>query len=189
MKIGVLSLQGDVREHLLMLERIGSQGIIVKKKKDLNSIDALIIPGGESTTIGQLMEKERLIEPIRKLAQEGMPMYGTCAGLIVLAKKVSESNQPLLNLMDIEVRRNAFGRQRESFEADIEIKGFKTPFHAVFIRAPWIEKANAKVDILAEFNGKAVMAQEKNLLVTAFHPELTDDTRIHRYFLEIVKRS
>lgn len=170
--------------------------MIIKKPHELSRIDALIIPGGESTTIGKLMVKYGFVDVIRELHEEGLPIYGTCAGLILLAKRISEGTQPfdstqgrpLLGLMDIEARRNAFGRQRESFEADLDIAGITPPpFPAVFIRAPWIESVEPGVTIMAEFGGKVVMARQGNLLVSAFHPELMDDPRIHRYFIEMIK--
>jgi 5'-phosphate synthase pdxT subunit len=186
--IGVLALQGAVREHINMLKVLGVNAIPVKWPGDLVKLDALIIPGGESTTIGKLMTKYGLVQPIQELGQAGMPIYGTCAGLILLAKKVVEGDQPLLGLMDIEVRRNAFGRQRESFEADLKISEIDgSPFRGVFIRAPWIESADRGVKILATLGSTKVMARQNNFLVTAFHPELTDDNRIHRYFLNMIR--
>lgn len=188
MNIGVLALQGAVREHVNMLERIGAKGVAVKKVKELDGIDGLIIPGGESTAIGKLMVKYHFIDAIKKLHADGVPIYGTCAGLILLAKKITEGDQPLLNLMDIEARRNAFGRQRESFEADLDIPVLGSqPFRAVFIRAPWVESAEKKVEILARFEDRIVLARQGKLLASAFHPELTDDPRIHRYFLDRIK--
>lgn len=186
-RIGVLALQGAVREHLYLLGLCKAEGVVVKKPQELNRIDGLIIPGGESTTIGKLMVKYGFIEPIKNLCERGYPIYGTCAGLILLAKKITEGCQPLLELMDIEARRNAFGRQRESFEGDLNIAAIgEVPFRGVFIRAPWIEKVGKGVTILAKFEGKAVMARQKNLLVSAFHPELTQDARIHQYFIEMI---
>lgn len=190
MNIGVLALQGAVREHINMIERIGVRGIVIKKVKELVGLDGLIIPGGESTAIGKLMVKYHFIDAIKKLHADGIPIYGTCAGLILLAEKITEGDQPLLGLMDIEARRNAFGRQCESFEADLEIPVLgKSPFRAVFIRAPWIESAGEGAEILGRFGDKIVMAQQGKLLATAFHPELTDDPRIHRYFMEMAKNS
>ncbi len=186
--IGVLALQGAVREHIRMLERCGVNARTIKKVEQLEGLDGLIIPGGESTTIGKLIELYGFAEPIKRLAASGVPIYGTCAGLILISEGVTEGRQPLLNLMDIEVERNAFGRQTESFEADLVIRplGAK-PFRGVFIRAPLIEKAGRDVDVMADISGKPVMARQRNLLVTAFHPELTRDTRIHDYFIGMVK--
>ncbi len=188
--VGVLALQGAVREHLKLLALAGAQGLAIKWPDDLPKLDALIIPGGESTTIGKLMVKYGFVDSIKRFHAEGKPIYGTCAGLILLAKTITEGDQPLISLMDIEARRNAFGRQRESFEADMLIEAIgETPFRGVFIRAPWIQKAADSVKVLAKFDNKMVMAQEGNLLVSAFHPELTDDPRIHRYFLDMALAS
>ncbi|MDI6689452.1 MAG: pyridoxal 5'-phosphate synthase glutaminase subunit PdxT [Actinomycetota bacterium] len=185
MNIGVLALQGAVREHIQMIERCKARGISIKRPHELSLIDALIIPGGESTTIGKLMEKYNFVETIRKLNADGLPVYGTCAGLILLAKKITEGTQPLLKLMDIEVKRNAFGRQRESFEADLDISELGSrSYKGVFIRAPWIESVGQGVTIMAKFDGKIIMARQDKLLVSAFHPELTGDCRIHEYFIE-----
>jgi 5'-phosphate synthase pdxT subunit len=190
MIVGVLALQGAVREHLELLRQCGTSAMPVKKPSDLALLDGLIIPGGESTTIGKLLVKYHFIEPIRELAERGIPIFGTCAGLILLAKRITEGSQPLLGLMDIEAKRNAFGRQRESFEADLSIPDLgEKPFRAVFIRAPWIESVGNGVQVMAEFNGKAIMARQNSLLVAAFHPELTDDVRIHRYFLDMVREN
>jgi 5'-phosphate synthase pdxT subunit len=190
--IGVLALQGAVREHLNMLEVCGARGIPVKHPAELPFCSGLIIPGGESTTIGKLMEGRGFLEDIRAFAQEGMPLFGTCAGLIMMARRLVEGDQSLLGLMDVIVRRNAFGRQVDSFEAELvlkEIDDTPRPFRGVFIRAPWIEVTGPEVEELGEFKGKVIMARQDNLLACAFHPELTDDTRIHRYFLEMVAES
>jgi len=201
LNIGVLALQGAVREHIYMIKCCDANGIAIKRPEELTKVDALIIPGGESTTIGKLLVKYDFIEPIRQLFAQGTPIYGTCAGLILLASRITGSLEnesdnknisklvkpPLLGLMDIEVRRNAFGRQSESFEADLDISGIDgDPFRAVFIRAPWIESVGSKVKVMAEFDGKVVMAREGKLLVTAFHPELTNDPRIHAYFINMI---
>lgn len=171
-----------------MLHACGAEAQVVKKPSQLESVDGLIIPGGESTTIDKLMVKYDFIKEVKALFKKGIPIYGTCAGLILLAKKITEGDQPLLELMDIEARRNAFGRQRESFEADLDIPEIgKEPFRGVFIRAPWIESAGKGVEVMTHFKDKAVMARESRLLVTAFHPELTGDIRIHQYFLNMVK--
>ncbi len=159
---------------------------MVKWPGQLAGIDGLIIPGGESTTIGKLMVKYGFIQTIRDFAASGRPVYGSCAGLIAVAKKITEGSDPWLELMDIEARRNAFGRQQESFEAELDIPVLGATFTGIFIRAPWIEIAGPGVDVLAEFDGHKIMAREKNILVTAFHPELTNDTRIHEYFLSMI---
>lgn len=184
MKVGVLSLQGAVEEHLRMIEGCDFEGIKVKTIEDLEKVDRLIIPGGESTTIGKLAKIYGLDREIIKKSKEGMPIFGTCAGMILLANKVIGNEQIRFNLIDIVVKRNAFGRQVDSFEADLKIEDFnRRPFKAVFIRAPYIKKAGTEVKVLAEFRGKIVMARQKNILVSSFHPELTDDIRIHKYFL------
>lgn len=188
--IGILALQGAVREHQRAIERCGALAVPVKRPDELSDIDGLIIPGGESTTIGKLIAACDMIEPIQRLAAEGMAVFGTCAGLILLAKRTVEKSEYLLGLMDMTVRRNAFGRQVDSFESDIEVTGFSgKPVHAVFIRAPWIESTGPGVKVLAEENGRPVLVEEGRLLACAFHPELTDDLRLHRYFLEkVIKR-
>ncbi|WP_151736946.1 pyridoxal 5'-phosphate synthase glutaminase subunit PdxT [Paenibacillus tengchongensis] len=189
MNIGVLALQGAVAEHIRSIELAGGTGIAVKKTEQLNDIDGLIIPGGESTTIGKLMRKYGFIEAIRQFSGAGKPIYGSCAGLIVLAERISGGEEPHLGLMDITVSRNAFGRQRESFEAELPLKGLQEEIQAVFIRAPLIEEAGPEVDILAAYDGQIVAARQKHLLVSSFHPELTEDTSFHRYFLDMVKEA
>jgi 5'-phosphate synthase pdxT subunit len=191
MRIGVLALQGDFVEHIEILKRAGAAGIEVRLRRDLADIDGLIIPGGESTTIGKLAVLYDLIEPIRKLA-ETKPVWGTCAGAIFLSKDVHQQ-QPVLGLMDIVVRRNAFGRQVDSFEIDLDVPalaaagtGQSRPFHAIFIRAPVIERVSADAEVLARLpDGRIVAVREGNLLATSFHPELTRDDRFHRYFLTL----
>ena len=184
MKVGVLSLQGAIEEHLKMIKRCGFEGIKVKTVGDLENVDRLIIPGGESTAIGKLAKIYGLDREIVKKGREGMPIFGTCAGMILLANKVVGNEQIRFNLIDIVVERNAFGRQVDSFEVELKIKDFNgKPFKAVFIRAPYIKEAGKEVKILAEFRGKIVMAQQKNILVSSFHPELTEDLRVHKYFL------
>lgn len=188
MRIGVLALQGDFAEHLAMLSRLGVQAREIRLPGDLDGLDGLIIPGGESTTIGKLAEDFGLMEPIRKFGKS-KAIYGTCAGAIFLSKD-ARRKQPLLGLMDITVERNAFGRQVESFEAELdvpalrEVGGKEEPVHAVFIRAPLIENVSGAAQSLAALpDGRIVAAQEGKLLATAFHPELTGDDRFHRYFL------
>jgi 5'-phosphate synthase pdxT subunit len=180
--IGVLALQGDFAEHIEALRRLGVEAVEVRLPRDLAAVDALIIPGGESTTIARLLDIYELREPIARLGGEGLPIWGTCAGAIVLARDAADLDRPSLGLMDITVRRNAFGRQVDSFEADIDIAGLPDgPFHAIFIRAPVIERAGAAVEVLATLaDGTIVAAREGALLATAFHPELTGDARFHR---------
>jgi len=189
MKIGVLALQGAFREHCWMLERCGAKAAEIRKPEDLEDVSGLVIPGGESTTIGKLMVKWGLLEGIQSRVNQGMAVYGTCAGMIMLAKDIIDSNQPRLGLMDITVRRNAFGRQRESFEADMAVPEFGTePIKAVFIRAPYIEKAGPNVKVMAVVHDKIVIARQNKMLVTAFHPELTQDDRIHKYFISMINK-
>ncbi|HWI55251.1 MAG TPA: pyridoxal 5'-phosphate synthase glutaminase subunit PdxT [Desulfobacteria bacterium] len=190
MRIGVLALQGAFIEHEKVLQELGCETVQVRKKEQLEEIDGLIIPGGESTTIGKLMEEFDLAEGIKKKANEGMPVFGTCAGLIVLATDIFESAQPRLGLMNIVAHRNAFGRQVDSFETDLDVKGLEgEPFKAVFIRAPYIKEAGKEVDVLASHNDKIVLARQGNIMAAAFHPELTDDNRIHRIFIDLIKAS
>jgi 5'-phosphate synthase pdxT subunit len=188
MKIGVLASQGAFSEHITTLEKLETEAVPVRLPRELKGLDGLIIPGGESTTISRLMIAYDLMEKIGGLAAEGMPLFGTCAGMILMAKHVSGNSVPTLGLMDITVSRNAFGRQVDSFETDLAIASLgKEPFHAVFIRAPLIERVAKNVEILAKLkDGTIVAARQAKLLVAAFHPELTDDTRFHQYFLNIV---
>ena len=187
--VGVLALQGDFAEHESILERLGVGFREVRLPADLDGLDALIIPGGESTTITRLMAAYGLIEPLRDFARE-KPVWGTCAGMIVMARRASNLDRETLNLMDIEVQRNAFGRQVDSFETDLDIEEVPgPPVHAVFIRAPLIESAGEGVKVLAAIDGRGIVAaRQGHLLVTAFHPELTDDTRLHAYFVSLVKQ-
>lgn len=173
-----------------MLELCGVQPVAVKRREELERLQGLIIPGGESTAIGKLMVKYGFVETIKDLALRGLPIYGTCAGLILLASHLIEGEQPLLELMDIEANRNAFGRQVDSFESELEIPALgDEPFPGVFIRAPWIVQAGPTVKVLSRYRDKIIMAQEGGLLVTAFHPELTSDLRIHKYFVDMVHKS
>ena len=187
--IGVLALQGAFIEHVRMLRRLGATAREVRLPSDLDGLDGLIIPGGESTTIGKLLVHYELLEPLRNLVNAGFPIYGTCAGTILLAKDIGGLDQPLLATMDLVVERNAFGRQLQSFETDLKIAGLgDDPFRAVFIRAPAITSAGPGVDVLAQLeNGTIVAARQDSLLVSCFHPELTDDDRFHRAFLEQVR--
>jgi len=187
-KIGVLAMQGAFVEHMAVLRRLGVEAIPVRLSGEFKGLSALVIPGGESTTIGKLMREYSLVGELRKLISKGFPIMGTCAGMILLAKQVHGLKQHTLEAMDIEVRRNAFGRQVDSFEMalDIPVLG-QPPFPAVFIRAPWVEKVGEGVEVLASLpDGTAVAVRQGNLIATAFHPELTDDLRFHDYFLSIV---
>jgi 5'-phosphate synthase pdxT subunit len=190
-RVGVLALQGDVAEHVTMLEQVGAQPIPVKRAALLDEIDGLIIPGGESTTIGKLLRRFDMLDPLRARVRSGYPVYGTCAGMILLADEIEDAgvDQPSIGGMRMAVRRNAFGRQRESFETDLDVPALGTePVHAVFIRAPLITRVDPSVEVLATLpDGRAVAARQGNLIVTAFHPELTGDPRLHAYFLGVVE--
>lgn len=187
MKIGVLALQGAVAEHIRSIELAGGTGVAVKRVEQLSEIDGLIIPGGESTTIGKLMRKYGFIDAIRDYANNGNPVFGTCAGLIVLAERLEGNEEPHLRLMDMKVARNAFGRQRESFETDLDVKGIETPLRAVFIRAPLITEVGEEVEVLSEYKGEIVTARQGNLLASSYHPELTDDYRLHELFIRMAE--
>lgn len=187
MNVGVLALQGAVAEHIRSIESAGASGVAVKHPEQLDELDGLIIPGGESTTIGKLMRKYDFIDAIRSFAAQGKPVFGTCAGLIVMAKEIESGEEPHLGLMDIKVSRNAFGRQRESFETDLDVKGLDEPLRAVFIRAPLITAVGPEVDILSTYKDEIVTARQGHLLVSSFHPELTEDSSLHAYFLEMIK--
>ncbi len=196
MRIGVIAIQGNVEEHVNAMKRAlkdakyEAEVIKIKHKGIVPTCDAIILPGGESTTLGRLMEREGISSEIKKAANSGIPIMGTCAGLVLLAKhgdkQVEKTKQPLLSLMDIHVNRNAFGRQKESFEAPVDFKGLNKPFNAVFIRAPCITEAGNNVEILSTCGGIMVAARQENMLALAFHPELTDDSRIHHYFLKMI---
>lgn len=188
MPFGVLAVQGDVREHLNALRRLGVEARTVRTPEEVAQADGLILPGGESTTIGKLMVRYGLLEAVRQLAAEGKPLLGTCAGMILMAKEIHAAGkeQPSLGVMDIAVERNAFGRQVDSFEADIEVKGIDGgPVRAVFIRAPIITAVNGDIEVLATHEGRIVAARQRNMLALAFHPELTDDSRLHAYFVKM----
>ncbi len=185
MKIGVLAVQGSFKEHIKMLRKCNVDFKEVKLPSDLNDIDGLILPGGESTAMSKLMQKYKLDKEIKKRHNEGMPIFGTCAGTILMAKEIINYKQTSPGLMNISVRKNAYGRQADSFEADIEINNLGK-FKGVFIRAPVIENIYNGVEVLSEFNGKAVLVRNGNLLAATFHPELTDDTRLHEYFIKMV---
>jgi len=188
MRIGVLAAQGAFAEHIAALRQLKVEALPVRLPSQLKDLNGLIIPGGESTSISRLMLDYNLISEIRNLANSGLPILGTCAGMILLAKEISDSDAEPLGLMDITVRRNAFGRQKDSFETELTIPALgKKPFPGVFIRAPIIERANSKVEILTRLaDGTGVAARQGRLLATAFHPELTDDPRFHQYFLSVV---
>jgi pyridoxal 5'-phosphate synthase pdxT subunit len=188
-KIGVLGLQGAVREHIQSIEACNAEAVVVKKVEQLEEIDGLIIPGGESTTMRRLMDKYGFIDPLREFATKGKPMFGTCAGLIILAKKIVGYDEPHLGLMDITVERNSFGRQRESFEAELSIAGIADDFVGVFIRAPHIVEVGEDVEILAKHDGRIVAARQGQFLGCSFHPELTDDHRVTQYFINMVKET
>jgi 5'-phosphate synthase pdxT subunit len=185
-RIGVLALQGDFREHIAALSRLGVEPVAVRVPGDLEGLDGLVVPGGESTTIGMLAERYGLLEPLRQAAADGLPILGTCAGMIFLAAGTTGSaGQPQLGVLDVVVDRNAFGRQVSSFEADLAVKGMEGKMRGVFIRAPRVHRAGPGVEVLASVDGHPVMVRQANLLATAFHPELSGDLRIHRLLLEM----
>jgi len=184
MKVGILALQGDVREHARMLNNLDVEPVKVTLPKDLADIDALIIPGGESTTIELLMKKYKLDNAIKEKYKQGMPIYGTCAGAILIAKDVIGSRKPKLGLADLRIKRNDYGRQIDSFEAELSIKDIGN-FNGIFIRSPIIKSFYNGTEILSEYKNNPVMVRQNNLLITTFHPELTNDTRIHEYFLKM----
>ncbi|MEP7055677.1 MAG: pyridoxal 5'-phosphate synthase glutaminase subunit PdxT [Actinomycetota bacterium] len=191
-RIGVLALQGDVREHAQMLRRVGAEPVEVRSCAALASCDGLVIPGGESTTIGKLADTFGLLDPLRKAVVSGLPVYGSCAGMILLAGGVLDgrADQQLIGGLDITVRRNAFGRQVASFEADVEMAGVEGgPVHAVFIRAPWVETCGDGVEIVAKVADRIIAVRQGSLLATSFHPELTDDARVHGLFADMVRTS
>lgn len=192
MTIGVLALQGDFREHLAMLSLIDADAVEVRTPEELESVDGLVIPGGESTTIGRLARMYGLIEPIRARCGDGMPAFGTCAGMIFLASNTIGPDQPQIGALDATVERNAFGRQVDSFEADLDVEGLTESMHAVFIRAPWIAKVGSAVDVLASVTGSTgmrhpVLVRQGRILASSFHPELTDDTRLHEMFVDLTQ--
>jgi pyridoxal 5'-phosphate synthase pdxT subunit len=190
MKIGILALQGAVREHCNSLRSCGVEPVEIRYREQLSEVKGLIIPGGESTTVGKLLIKYEMLEPIVAMGRQGFPIFGTCTGLILLAKEIIGSDQPRLGLMDITVERNAFGRQIASFEKDIDIPELGPPqFHAVFIRAPYITEVGQGVKVIAQLDEKILLARQKNFLAAAFHPELTEDFRIHLYFINICNQS
>jgi len=186
-KIGVLAMQGAFQKHLDMIQKLDAEGLEIRTAEDLDSIDGLIIPGGESTVIAKLLVKNGIINPLLDRVNSGMGLFGTCAGMILMAEKVEESEQPLLKVMEITVRRNAYGRQKESFEASFNVKGSgDKPFPGIFIRSPKVTAYAKTVEVLAEFEGIPVLVRKGRLLASSFHPELTDDLRIHRIFLSMI---
>ena len=187
-RIGVLALQGDFVEHINMLSKLGVDACEIRLSSQLDSVDGLIIPGGESTTIVQLMDNFGLTEQIKRLIGNGLPVWGTCAGMIVLARDITDDRPKPLGIIDINVSRNAYGRQVDSFEVPVDIPKLGNPyFNAIFIRAPAINSIGDNVEVLGTLSdGQIIAAQERNIIVTSFHPELTDDVRFHKYFLDIV---
>lgn len=187
MKIGVLALQGAVREHAQAIQACGAEAIVVKKAGDLAELDGLVLPGGESTAMRRLIDRAELLEPLREFADSGKPMFGTCAGLVLLAKEIDGQEAAHLGVMDMTVARNSFGRQVDSFEADLDIVGLDAPFPAVFIRAPHIVRADEGVEVLCEYEGRIVLARSGAFLGCSFHPELTGDHRLMQLFLGMVE--
>jgi pyridoxal 5'-phosphate synthase pdxT subunit len=185
-RIGVLALQGDFREHVQILRTLGVEPVEVREVGDLEGLAGIIVPGGESTAIGNLMVSSGLLDGIRSFFYKGGPVWGTCAGMVLAASATTGPRQPLLGLMNALVERNGFGRQVHSFEQDLDVEGFDEPFTGVFIRAPFFEDIGPGVEVLSDIDGRVVAARGENILVTAFHPELTDDTRFHEYFLREV---
>jgi pyridoxal 5'-phosphate synthase pdxT subunit len=191
--VGVLALQGDFREHLAVLSNLDVEGREVRTSDELAGVEALIIPGGESTTIGRLAAGYGLVDPLRRRIESGLPVFGTCAGMIFLAAATTGSDQVQLGVLDVVVERNAFGRQVDSFEADLAVMGLSDPVHAVFIRAPWIDKTGADVETLASVpdrrdgSARPVFVRQDRILATSFHPELTGEERIHRMLIDLVE--
>ena len=194
--IGVLAVQGDVREHVTALGRLGVRAVTVRRTTELEACDGLIVPGGESTTMAKLARTFDLLEPLRQRIKEGMPTFGTCAGMIMLADRIEDGavGQETLGGLDITVRRNAFGRQVDSFEGELEFAGLDAPVHAVFIRAPWVESVGPGVEVLARVEegdaaGRIVAVRQGSLMATSFHPEVGGDARVHRVFVDLVESS
>jgi pyridoxal 5'-phosphate synthase pdxT subunit len=186
-RIGVLGLQGAVSEHVKQIEALGLEAVIVKTPEQLEQIDGLILPGGESTTMRKLIDRYHFFKPLKEFHTAGKPIFGTCAGMVLVAGELVGSEESHLQIMDVKVKRNGFGRQIASFEADLDIGGFDEPFKAVFIRAPYIESAGENVEVLAKYDEKIVAAREGNVLACAFHPELTDDTRFLQLFVSMIE--
>ncbi|WP_193043142.1 pyridoxal 5'-phosphate synthase glutaminase subunit PdxT [Mycolicibacterium baixiangningiae] len=190
-RVGVLALQGDTREHLAALTEAGAQAVTVRRLSELEAVDALVIPGGESTAMSHLLREFELLEPLRARLAEGMPAYGSCAGMILLASEILDAGvagreaTPLKGI-DMSVRRNAFGRQVDSFEGDIPFEGLDSPVHAVFIRAPWVERVGPDVEVLGRAGEHIVAVRQGRMLATSFHPEVTGDRRVHKLFVDMV---
>lgn len=189
--VGVLALQGDTREHLAALTEAGARAVTVRRRSELESVDGLVIPGGESTTMSLLLREFDLLDPLRTRLVGGMPAYGSCAGMILLASEILDAGEPgreasPLGAIDMTVRRNAFGRQVDSFEEDLDFTGLDGPMHAVFIRAPWVERVGNEVEVLARAAGHAVAVRQGQVMATAFHPEVTGDRRVHKLFVGMV---
>ncbi|OMC77736.1 glutamine amidotransferase subunit PdxT [Viridibacillus sp. FSL H8-0123] len=189
MKIGVLGLQGAVREHVQAIEAAGAVPIVVKNAEQLKELEGLVLPGGESTTMRKLIDRYSMMKPLRQFADDGKPIFGTCAGLILLAKNVIGQQTPHIGVMDVIVERNSFGRQIDSFEIPLSIKNIGENFPAVFIRAPHIVSVGSNVEVLAQCNGRVVLAKDGQFLGCSFHPELTEDQRIMAYFVQMVEKS
>ncbi|ABR31692.1 glutamine amidotransferase [Thermosipho melanesiensis] len=187
MKIGVSGIQGDFREHKVMLERLGVEVLVVRKPEELDEVEGLVIPGGESTTMIRIMKMVNLYEKLKEKILSGFPVFGTCAGMILLSKEVVNFKQDSLGVIDIKVERNAYGRQVDSFETDVEIKGFDKSYRAIFIRAPKVVDYGNDVEVLSIYEDAPILLRQKKVLVASFHPELTEDTRVHEYFLSMVK--
>jgi 5'-phosphate synthase pdxT subunit len=189
-RIGVLALQGAVREHVDAIRAVGAEPVQVRLPADIEGLDALILPGGESTTMRRLIDRYGLREPIQRMAHEGRPMLGTCAGMILLASGTSDGDEPVLGLLDLVVQRNGYGRQLESFESDVSLPAVgEAPLHGVFIRAPVVTESGKQVEVLArDAAGRPIAVRQGRILATAFHPELTDDRRIHRLLLDMIER-
>lgn len=188
MKIGILALQGAFQEHKNILDSLNVDNCLLKTKEQLKDIDGIILPGGESTTMGKLLRDFDILEPLKEKIKNGFPVFGTCSGMILLAEKLSNSEVVHLGVMGIEVKRNAYGRQLGSFETEADFKGIDKKVKMVFIRAPYVENTKEGVKILATVNGNIVAIREKNMLAVSFHPELTNDTSVHEYFLDIIKK-
>lgn len=188
LRVGVLALQGDFREHAAVVGALGAEPVLVRAPEHLEGVDRLVLPGGESTTIGKLAERYELLQPLRHLIAAGVPTLGTCAGLILLSASTTGDHQPLLGVLDVVVERNAYGSQVDSFEADIEVQGMAGPLRAVFIRAPRIDKVGRGVEILARYDGHPVVVRQGNIWATSFHPELTPDGRLHTLVLDSGER-
>jgi pyridoxal 5'-phosphate synthase pdxT subunit len=190
-RVGVLALQGDTREHLAALTEAGAEAVTVRRLSELEAVDALVIPGGESTAMSHLLREFELLEPLRARLAEGMPAYGSCAGMILLASEILDAGAagreatPLKGI-DMSVRRNAFGRQVDSFEGDIPFEGLDSPVHAVFIRAPWVERIGDDVEVLGRADGHIVAVRQGRMLATSFHPEVTGDRRVHKMFVDMI---